>query len=223
MICLFHQILCLENLDRSVCESDSEDERLARVEATKLACAKERIRLKAIDANKKVMAGRGSPVTSKARRVSKTPRLRAASTDSLEPVSKKSKPVSGIARIIDLDEVDMDQSDWESEAELDSSEQSEKDATVKDGKANGGSRMHAGAGHCTDKTVGSNNKTQKDDKKPQPQSGEKTSKVLPQRFWPSDMSADQVNNWQFFIFWVDLWKDVRSSNIGKTFCFRWIS
>ena len=150
--------------------------------------------------------------------MSKTPRLRAASTDSLEPVLKKSKPVSGIARIVDLDEVDVYQSDWESETELDSSEQSEKDAAVKDGKASGGSkaqtgaghctdkagssRTQAGAGHCTDKAGGSNNKAQKDVKKPQSQSDERTSKVLPQRFWPSDMSADQVKMGIFCFGWI---------------------
>ena len=169
-----------------MCESDSEDERIARVEATKAAFTKERIRLKAIDINKKVVAGRGSPVSSLSRKVSRTPRMRAASTDSLEPFSKRSKPASGIARIVDLDQEDV----VGTETELDTSALSKKKAMGKDKdtKTSGGSRDAGKSSKkdaAVDKAGGSNNnKVSKDDR---------TSQVLPQRFWPSDISADQVD------------------------------
>ena len=181
-----------EHMNDSSFESDDEDERVAKVEAAKVAQTKERIRLKAIDANKKVAAGRSSPLSPVSRKVSRTPRLRALSTDSLLPGPKRSKPVSGIAKIVDLDELAVSGSDSESESDLDASiffkkKSGGRAGVDKDAKARGdaGKNSKVGGGSGSDKPGGSKNYTiPKNDR---------TSQVLPQRFWPSDMSADQVD------------------------------
>ena len=179
-----------EHMNDSSFESDDEDERVSKVEAAKVAQAKERIRLKAIDANKKVAAGRSLPVSPVSRKVSRTPRLRALSTDSLLPGPKRSKPVSGIPKIIDLDELVDSGSDSGSESDLDASiflkkKSGGKAGVDKDAKArdDAGKNSKVGGGSGSDKNK-KNYTIPKNDR---------TSQVLPQRFWPSDMSADQID------------------------------
>ena len=169
-------------------ESDDEDARVSKVEAAKVAQAKEKIRLKAIEANKKVAAGRSLPVSPVSRKVSRTPRLRAFSTDSLVPGPKRSKPGSGIAKIVDLDELENSESDSEADSELDASicwkkKSGGKAGADKDAKADAGKNSKNGGGSGSDKNK-KNYTIPKVDK---------TSQVLPQRFWPSDMSADQID------------------------------
>ena len=172
--CLYFSEKQAEDLDTSRYESDDEQQLNDRVAKAKEAEARENLRIKSAALKRKLASKVGSPVcTSKKAQPGSSQTVRVV----VEPPPKKNKPVkkstrpvltppAGIAKIVDIDNLSV----------LQNSDEDDEDMLRISGVDSAGKS-------ATPASQNSYTIPRKD----------KTSDILPQRFWPSDMAASQID------------------------------